>query len=75
MILYSTDLLIENFVIPYEVNREGNRLFFKPLKDIDGLDVPIFWVAKINGNWMPLNIDDAKFVQQVQDDILNHKIN
>ena len=74
MILYSTDLLIDGFVIPYEVGKEGTRLFFKPLKMDNHVDAPIFWVTNIDGIWEPMNIEDQKFIKQVQDDILMHEI-
>ena len=75
MILYSTNLVIEDFVIPYEVYKEGHRLFFKPLKIVEGVDSPIFWVTKVSDTWELLNIEDEKFIKQVQDDILKHQVN
>ena len=75
MFLYSTDLLIDGAVIPYDVCKEGTRLFFKPIKTDTDIDVPLFWVTKIDGVWEPMNIEDQNFVKQVQDDILMHNVN
>jgi hypothetical protein len=74
MFLYSTSLLIEGRFIPYEVFREGSRLFYKPSEKFTRFDRPLFWVAKVEGVWIPLNVEDEKFVKQVQDDILKHKV-
>ncbi len=74
MHLYTTELLIEDIPIPYEVYKEGSRMFFKPLKSNTGIDAPIFWVAEINGEWQPININDEIFIKQVQEDILKHNL-
>ncbi len=74
MNLYSTELLIEHNVIPYEVYKEGSRIFFKPLKPNVEINTPLFWVAKIDGIWKPINIGDEKFIKQVQEDLLKHNV-
>jgi hypothetical protein len=74
MFLYLTELLIEDFVIQYEVYKEGKRLFFKPLKTIDSIDVPIFWVEKTFDAWNPMNIEDERFIKHVREDISKHEV-
>ena len=74
MFLYSTVLLIDYYVIPYEVYKEGDRLFFKPLKMVEGINLAIFWVKKIDNLWKPMNIGDEIFLYHVHDDILKHEV-
>lgn len=73
MIFYSTDLLIENIFVSYNVYKEGSRLFFKPLEADRGIDAPIFWAAKIDNIWQPINIQDQELIKQIQEDILKHE--
>lgn len=74
MLLYTTELLIENVLIPYQVFKEGSRIFFKPVENNIVVNAPIFWVARTDGSWKPINIDNDTFLQQVQEDILKHNI-
>ena len=74
MVLYSTELLIENVPVPYQVYREGDRLFFKPSRTLAGNDVKVFWVEKSGDTWNPINITDQKFIEQVRADILQHQV-
>lgn len=72
MNLYTTNLFVKNDVITYQVYKEGDRLFFKPLKVTSDVDTPIFWVAKFDGVWKPINIHDDEFIRHVQEDISKH---
>lgn len=77
MHLYSTTLKIKNRLVPYTVSREdgGKFLLFKPQPPITSFaDVPIFWVTKQNGEWMPVNIKDKTLVTQILNDIYVHEI-
>lgn len=77
MHLYSTTLKIKNMLVPYNVSREeGNRfLLYKPKPPIVNLaDVPIFWVAKEKGEWIPINVKDKQLINQVLHDISVHNI-
>lgn len=77
MFLYSTVLRINNRPVPYCVTREdGNKfLLFKPeLPLTSALNIPIFWVTRENGEWMPVNVKDKALIQQVVNDIIEHNI-
>ena len=60
MVLYSTELLIENVPVPYQVYREGVRLFFKPSRTLAGNDVKVFWVEKKRGHLEPHQYHGSK---------------
>ena len=74
MILYSTYLTHASVMVPYRVYKEGARLFFNPseMDKVPGL--PLFWVEKIDNIWKPINLTDKKFIEQVQEDILQHAV-
>lgn len=72
MNLYTTNLFVKNDVITYQVYKEGGRLFFKPLNASSDVDTPIFWVAKFDGIWKPINIHDDEFIRYVQEDTSKH---
>ena len=72
MNLFTTTLTLKNKAVPYQVYREGDRLFFKPLDTGNGTDAPIFWVRNSGGVWKPININDAHLVKQVQANISDH---
>lgn len=73
MMLYATTLLIEDFAVPYQVYKEGNRLFFKPAVIYKDLTTPIFWVTESGGFWEPMNIQDEHFRNQIKDNIAEHQ--
>ena len=77
MQLYCTTLKIKNKLVPYIVSREeGNKfLLYKPQPPIVNLaDAPIFWVAKQEGTWVPINVNDKALISQVVNDISVHKV-
>ena len=72
MPLFTTTLILKNKAVSYQVYKEGDRLFFKPV-DIDSTtDAPIFWVRNSGGVWKPININDPQLVKQVQANIYDH---
>jgi hypothetical protein len=71
MALYSTQLLVENKTITYQVYKEGDRLFFRP-SESETSGAPIFWVIKVGGEWKPVNIPNKLLSRQIEDDILKH---
>lgn len=73
MMLYATTLLIEDFPVPYQVYKEGNRLFFKPAVIVKDLHPPIFWVTESGGFWEPVNIQDEHFKDQIKANIAQHQ--
>ena len=74
MILYSTFLPHATVMVAYRVYKEGSRLFFKPTEMDKVQDLPLFWVEKIDNVWKPINLTDKKFIEQVQEDILQHAV-
>ena len=72
MTLFSTTLILKNKTVPYQVYKEGDRLFFKPVDIDNGMDAPIFWVRNSGGVWKPININDVQLVKQVQANISDH---
>ncbi len=74
MFLYSTTLLIEGRFISYEVYMEGGRIFYKPFVKYTRFNVPLFWVSRVNEQWVPMNFGDESFIKQVQEDIFKHKV-
>ena len=77
MHLYTTTLKIKDRIIPDIVSREeGNKfLLYKPQPPLTNLsDIPIFWVAKQDGQWTPINVKDEQLIHQVHQDILLHQL-
>ena len=77
MHLYNTTLRIKDRIVPYIVSsEEGDKfLLYKPQPPIaDLLGLPIFWVAKQNGAWTPINVKDKGLILQVIDDISVHNV-
>jgi hypothetical protein len=72
MTLFSTTLTLKNKAVPYQVYKEGDRLFFKPADTNSGTDAPIFWVRNSGGVWKPINITDIELIKQVQANIAGH---
>ena len=72
MALFTTTLILKNKAVSYQVFKEGDRLFFKPLDIDNGSDAPIFWVRNTGGVWKPININDPHLVKQVQANIYDH---
>ncbi|WP_132052648.1 hypothetical protein [Pseudocnuella soli] len=73
MMLYATTLMIDDFAVPYQVYKEGNRLFFKPMALVQNGAAPLFWVAESGGLWEPMNIQDEQFKTQIKDNIARHQ--
>lgn len=73
MMLYATTLMIDDFAVPYQVYKEGNRLFFKPMALVQNGAAPLFWVAESGGLWEPMNIQDEQFKAQIKDNIARHQ--
>ena len=77
MFLYTTTLLIKNKPVRYEVSsqEENKYLLYKPELPLTKLDdLPIFWVMRQEGKWMPVNVNDKSLVNQVIEDIKAHHI-
>lgn len=77
MMLYSTVLHIHDYPVPYRVSlQDGNKfLLFTPQHPLPSdIESPIFWVAKKDNAWTPINIQDPALHQQVLDDIRAHLV-
>ena len=77
MLLYTTTLLIKNKPVRYEVSlqEENKYLLYKPELPLTKLaDLPIFWVMRQEGKWMPVNVNDKSLVSQVIEDIKAHQL-
>ena len=77
MFLYATILLIENKPVRYEVSAQGKNkhLVYKPERSFRKIgDLPSFWITRQNGRWMPINVKDKQLINQVVNDITDHKI-
>lgn len=77
MTLYSTILHIHDYPVPYKVSlQDGNKfLLYTPEQPLPaGIESPIFWVAKKDNTWTPVNIQDQSLYQQVLDDIREHQV-
>lgn len=77
MFLYTTILTIKNKPVRYEVSseEENKYLLYKPeLPITKTAELPIFWVTRQDGNWMPVNVKDKGLVSQVIEDIKAHQI-
>ena len=72
MTLFNTTLILKNKAVPYQVYKEGDRLFFKPVDMNSGTDAPIFWVRNSAGVWKPINVSDIHLIKQVQANISDH---
>jgi len=72
MTLFNTTLILKNKAVPYQVYKEGDRLFFKPVDMNSGTDAPIFWVRNSGGVWKPINITEVQLIKQVQANISGH---
>ena len=72
MTLFTTTLILKNKAVPYQVYKEGDRLFFKPVAIDSATDAPIFWVRNSGGVWKPININDVQLIKQVQANISDH---
>lgn len=78
MLLYSTILQIKNVPVRYEVSwqQENKLLLYKP--DLSANDnnkgIPMFYVTKQKGEWLPVNIKDKTIIEQVTKDISIHNI-
>ena len=77
MLLYSTILHIKNAPIRYEVTwqQENKLLLYKPeLKPGSNSGIPMFYVTKQKGKWLPVNIKDNAIIEQVTSDIIANNI-
>ena len=77
MLLYSTVLQIKNNPVRYEVTweQENKLLLYKPeLPATNTKGVPMFYVTKQKGEWLPVNINDKSIIEQVTRDIRENKI-
>jgi len=72
MLLYSTILHIKNIPVRYEVSwqQENKLLLYKPdLSTSSNKGIPMFYVTKQKGEWLPVNIKDKTIIDQVTKDI------
>jgi hypothetical protein len=77
MLLYSTILHIKNVPVRYEVSwqQENKLLLYKPdLSTSNNSGIPMFYVTKQKGEWLPVNIKDKSIIDQVTKDINAHNI-
>jgi hypothetical protein len=77
MVLYSTILHIKNTPVRYEVSwQQPNKLLlYKPeLPTSNNNGIPMFYVTKQKGEWLPVNIKDKTIIDQVTKDISVHNI-
>ena len=77
MLLYSTILQIKNISVRYEVSwqQENKLLLYKPdLSTTNNSGIPMFYVTKQKGEWLPVNIKDQAIIEQVIKDIKAHNI-
>lgn len=77
MFLYSTFLVIKDEPVAYTVTREREPelLLFKPEFPVEkDYSSPIFWARKIDGQWVPLNIQDEGLVNEVVMNINEHGV-
>lgn len=77
MLPYSTILHIKNIPVPYEVSwQQVNKLLlYKPhLQSGNHNGIPMFYVTKQQGEWLPVNIKDKAIIDQVIKDISAHNI-
>lgn len=77
MILYSTILHLKNIPVRYEVSwqQENKLLLYKPeIKSGSNSGIPMFYVTKQKGEWLPVNIKDKAIIEQVAKDIITHNI-
>ena len=77
MLLYTTILHIKNLTVRYEVSweQENKLLLYKPdLSSGNTNGIPMFYVTKQKGAWLPVNIKDKSIIEQVTKDTLAHNI-
>ncbi len=77
MLLYQTILHIKNIPVRYEVSwqQENKLLLYKPvLLTSNNKGIPMFYVTKQKGQWLPVNIKDKTIIDQVTEDISAHNI-
>lgn len=77
MLLYTTILHIKNIPVRYEVSwqQENKLLLYKPdLSTVNNNGIPMFYVTKQKGEWLPVNIKDKTIIEQVTKDIIAHNI-
>ncbi len=77
MLLYTTILHIKNIPVRYEVSwQQVNKLLlYKPdLSTSSNNGIPMFYVTKQKGEWLPVNIKDKTIIDQVTKDINAHNI-
>jgi hypothetical protein len=77
MFLYTTILLIQSCPVRYYVSRQqgSTYLLFTPDESLgDEVDSPIFWVAKTDNTWAPINLPDPILADQVVEDIRLHHV-
>jgi hypothetical protein len=77
MLLYSTILHIKNTSVRYEVSwqQENKLLLYKPeLPTSNNSGIPMFYVTKQKGEWLPVNIKDKTIIDQVTKDLSAHNI-
>ena len=77
MLLYTTILHIKNISVRYEVSWqvENKLLLYKPdPQKSNNNGIPMFYVTKQNGAWLPVNINDKTIIEQVKKDISSNNI-
>ena len=77
MLPYTTILHIKNVSVPYEVfwQVENKLLLYKPdQQKSNNNGIPMFYVTKQKGEWLPVNIRDKTIIEQVKKDIAAHNI-
>ena len=76
MLLYTTILHIKNSPVRYEVSwqQENKLLLYKPELSGNSSGIPMFYVTKQKGEWLPVNIRDKSIIEQVTKDISAHNI-
>lgn len=77
MLPYSTILHIKNAPVRYEVSwqQENKLLLYKPESTTgNNSGIPMFYVTKQKGEWLPVNIKDKTIIEQVVKDLHAHHI-
>lgn len=77
MLLYKTILQIRNIPVHYEVSwQQANKLLLYKPEESSGNQkgIPMFYVTKQKGEWLPVNIKDKTIIEQVIKDISTHNI-
>ena len=71
MLLYSTILHLKNMPVRYEVSwqQENKLLLYRPvLSSGNQTGIPMFYVTRQKGEWLPVNIKDQTIIDQVTKD-------